>query len=165
MTGVSKITFLRLCYPKLMRKADPNRVCVCAVGEGGGEKHSCEICKSVNGTSHFKRKATNDSFNILKGPLDCNSNLIIYLFEGKQCQYRFPDVGSTKNKFRYRINNYKSTHRQFKKEYVEKDLAIVIKRKWVKTKILSRTLLFRRSPKNWKLECHTHRSGWRSRLS
>ena len=46
-------------------------------------------------------------FNILKVPLDCNYNHVIYLFEWKQCQYRFPFVGSTKTKFRYRINNYK----------------------------------------------------------
>ena len=42
-------------------------------------------------------------------------------------QYRFPYVGSTKAKFRYRINNYKSTHQKFRKKYVEKDLAVVIK--------------------------------------
>ena len=94
----------------------------------GGKKRSCEVCKSVNDTSHFKRRDTDETFNILKGPLDCNSNYVIYLFECKQCQYRFPYVGSTKTKFRYRINNYKSTHRKFRKKYVEKDLAIVIKK-------------------------------------
>ena len=72
---------------------------------------------------------------ILKGPLDCNSNHVIYLFECKKCQYRFPCVGSTKTKFRYRINNYKSTHRKFRKKYVEKDLAIVIKKSELKQKL------------------------------
>ena len=33
-------------------------VCVWAGGEGGGEKRSCELCKSVNDTSHFKRRDT-----------------------------------------------------------------------------------------------------------
>ena len=95
----------------------------------GRKKRSCEVCKSVNDTtSHFKRRDTDETFNILKGPLDCNSNHVIYLFECKQCQYRFPYVGSAKTKFRYRINNYKSTHRKFRKKYVEKDLAIVIKK-------------------------------------
>ena len=109
-----------------MRKADPNHV--------GGKKRSCEVCKSVNDTSHFKRRDRGETFNILKGPLDCNSNHVIYLFECKKCQYRFPYVGSTKTKFRYRINNYKSTHRKFRKKYVEKDLAILIKKSELKQK-------------------------------
>ena len=78
-----------------------------------GEKRSCEVCKSVNDTSRFKKRNTNETFKILKGPLDCNSNHVIYLFEWKQCRYRFPYVGSTKIKFSYRINNYKSTQRKF----------------------------------------------------
>ena len=53
----------------------------------------------------------------------------------KQCQYRCPYVGSTKTKFRYRINNYKSTHRNFRKKYVEKDLVIVIKKSELKQKL------------------------------
>ena len=89
-----------------------------------GKKRSCEVCKSVNDTSHFKRRDTDETFNIPKRPLDCNLNL----FECKQCQYRFPYAGSTKTKFRYRINSYKSTHRKFKKKYFEKELAIVIKK-------------------------------------
>ena len=81
---------------------------------------------------------TNKTFKILKGPLDCNSNHVIYLSEFKQYQYRFPYpyVGSTKTKFKYRINNYKSTHRKFRKKYVEKDLVIVIKKSEFKQKLL-----------------------------
>ena len=45
-----------------------------------------------------------------------------------QCQYCFHYVDSTKTKFRYRIHNCKSTYRKFRKKYVEKDLAIVIKK-------------------------------------
>ena len=101
----------------------------------GGEKRSCEVCKSVNDTSRFKGGDTNETFNILKGPLDCNSNHVIYLFECKQCKYCFPYVRSTKTKFRYRINNYKSTHRKFRKKYVAKDLAIVIKRSELQQKL------------------------------
>ena len=81
----------------------------------GRKKRSCEVYKSVNNTSHFKRRDTNETFSILKVPLDCNSNCVIYLLECKQCQYCFPYVGSTKTKFGYRINNYKSTHRKFRK--------------------------------------------------
>ena len=60
-----------------------------------GKKSSYEVCKSVNDTSHFKRRDTDEKFSILKGPLDCNFNHI-YLSECKQCQCRFPYVGSTK---------------------------------------------------------------------
>ena len=52
----------------------------------------------------------------LKGPLDCNSNNVIYLFECKKCQFKFRYVGSTVTKFRFRFNNYKSTHRKFRKK-------------------------------------------------
>ena len=78
---------------------------------------------------------TDETFNILKRPLDCNSNHVIYLFESKQCQYRFPYAGSTKTKFRYRINNCKSTHRKFRKKHVKKDLAVVIKKSELKQKL------------------------------
>ena len=61
---------------------------------------------------------------------------MIYLFECKQFQYRFPYVGSTKTKFRYRINNYKSAHRKFRKKYVQKDLAVVIKKSELKQQLL-----------------------------
>ena len=101
----------------------------------GGKKRSCEICKSVNITSHFKWRYTDKTFKILKGPFDCNSNHVIYLSECKQCQYRFPYIGSTKTKCRYRINNYKGTHGKFRKKYVEKYLAIVIKKSELKQKL------------------------------
>ena len=81
----------------------------------------------------------NKTFNILKGPLDFNFNHVIYLFECKQCQYRFPYVGSTKTKFRYRINNYKSTHRKFRKKYFEKDLTVVIKKSELKKNCFRKT--------------------------
>ena len=82
-------------------QVDPNRV-------GGRKKRFCEVCKSVNDTSLFKRRDIDKAFNILKRPFDCTSHHAIYLFEYKQCQYRCPNVGSTKTKFRYRIDNYKS---------------------------------------------------------
>ena len=100
-----------------------------------GEKRSYEVCKSVNDFSHFKRRDSDETFNILKGELDCNSNHMIYLFECKQCQYSFPYVDSTKTKFIYRINDYKPSHRKFRKKYVEKDLAIVTKKSELKQKL------------------------------
>ena len=101
----------------------------------GGKKRSCEVCKSVNDTLHFKRRDTSETFDILKGPLDCNSNHVNYLFECKQCQYRFSYIGRSRTKFRYRINNYKSTHRKFRKKYVEKGPPIVIKKSELNQKL------------------------------
>ena len=68
-----------------------------------------EVCKSVNDISHFKRRDTNETFNILKGPLDCNSNNVTYLFECQQCQNL--------------------------SKHVEKDLEIVIKKSKLKQKL------------------------------
>ena len=123
-----KNCFVRVVFPETDPKIDEkgrSKTCVCGWGEERVEKRSCEVCKSVNDISNVKRRDTAETFNTLKWPLDCNSNLIIsfiYLFECKQCQYRFHYVGSTKTKFRYRINNYISTHRKFRKKYVEEDL-------------------------------------------
>ena len=117
------------------------RAVLCSIGTEdiskpcGGKTRSSEVCKSLNGTSHFRKRDTDETFNIRKGPLDCNSNHFIYLFECKQCQYRFPYVGNTKTKVRYRINNYKSTHRKFRKKSVENDLTIVIKKSELKQKL------------------------------
>ena len=85
-----------------------------------------ELCKSVKDTSNFKRRHSGEMFNILKGPLNCNSKHVIYLFKCTQYQYCFLCGRSTKIKFRHRINSYKSTQRKFQTKYVEKDLVIVI---------------------------------------
>ena len=101
-----------------------------------GKKLPREVCKSVNGTSHFKRRDTNETLSIIKGPLDCSSNHVIYWFECIQCWYRFPYLGSsTKTNFRYWINNCKPTLRKFRNKYVEKDLALVIKKSELKLKL------------------------------
>ena len=79
-----------------------------------GENRSREVCDSVKDTTKFKKAESEETFDILKGPLDCNSNNVIYLFECKKCQFKFPYVGSTVTKFWFRFNNYKSTHRKFR---------------------------------------------------
>ena len=78
---VSKITFFKLSYPMLMHKADLK-----AYKE---KKCSCEVCKLVNSTSYVKGRDTNKTLNILNGPLDCNSNHVIYLFECKNVNIAF----------------------------------------------------------------------------
>ena len=52
--------------------------------------------------------------------LNCNSKNTVYLIECNQCRKQY--TGSSKTKFRYRANNYKSTHRKFKnKKQVPKE--------------------------------------------
>ena len=46
----------------------------------GGKKLSCEVYKAVNDTSHFKRRDTDETFNILKVPLDWNSIISFIYF-------------------------------------------------------------------------------------
>ena len=79
---------------------------------------------------------TNQTLQIQKcGNIIKQKYHVINFLEFKQCQYRFPDVGSSKTKFRYRIKNYKSTHRKFRKRYAKKDLAIVIKKNELKQEL------------------------------
>ena len=94
-----------------------------------GANHSCEVCESVKDTTKFKNAESEETFDILKGhPLDCNSNNVIYLFECKKCQFKFSYVGSTVTKFRFRFNNYKSTHSTFRKKF-KKGIIQKIKKK------------------------------------
>ena len=52
--------------------------------------------------------------------LNYNSKNTVYLTECNQCWKQY--IGSSKTKFRYRANNYKSTHRKFKnKKQVPKE--------------------------------------------
>ena len=44
---------------------------------------------------NLKRQSLKNFFHIVKDPLDCNSKNVIYLFECKKCQSKFPYVGST----------------------------------------------------------------------
>ena len=73
---------------------------------------SCEVCDSLKDTVKFKKAESEETFDILKGPVDCNANNVICLFECKKCQFKFPYVGSVVTRFRLRFNNYKSTYRK-----------------------------------------------------
>ena len=73
MTEVTKITLFRLYYQRLVQKADPNSV--------SGRNALVRYVYLPVYTSRFKRRDTDETFNILKGPLDCNSNHVIYLFK------------------------------------------------------------------------------------
>ena len=41
---------------------------------------SCEVYDSVKDTTKFKKVESEETFDIFKGPLDCNSSNVIYLF-------------------------------------------------------------------------------------
>ena len=60
----------------------------------------------------FSPVATDETFKINKGPLNCNSKKFVYLSECKKCKN--PHVGKALTKFRMRLNNYKSAHKFFK---------------------------------------------------
>ena len=59
-----------------------------------GANRSCEVCESVKDITKCKKAESEKTFDILKGPLNCNSNNVIYLFECKKCQFKCPYAGS-----------------------------------------------------------------------
>ena len=69
----------------------------------------------MRNTSTFKSKHSNEVYQIKKN-FNCNSKMVVYLIEcrvyGKQYN------GSTITKFPARDNNYKSKHRNFRKEQI-----------------------------------------------
>ena len=60
-------------------------------------------------------KACEEVFKIQNGPLNFNSEQVLYLLRCKICD-NIPYVGKAKTKFRFRFDNYKSKHRYFRKE-------------------------------------------------
>ena len=80
-------------------------------GPCGGKRPPCELCKLMKKTSTFKKRNSNEIYHIHQA-LNCNSKNTVYLIECNQCWKQY--TGSSKTKFRYRANNYKSTHRKFK---------------------------------------------------
>ena len=69
----------------------------------------------MKNTSTFKSKHSNEVYQIKKN-FNCNSNMVVYLIECRICGKQYN--GSTLTKFRDRANNYKSTHRNFRKEQI-----------------------------------------------
>ena len=98
-----------------------------------GPNRSFEVWESVRDTTKFQKAELEETFGILRGPLDSNSNNVIYLFECKKCQFKFSYVGSTDTKFRFRFSNYKNTHRKFRKE-LKKGIVLDIKKSELKQK-------------------------------
>ena len=62
----------------------------------------------------FTTKTYRKVFKIQSGPLNCNSEKVLYLLRCKICDDT-PYVGKAKTKFRFRFNNYKIKYRSFRK--------------------------------------------------
>ena len=63
----------------------------------------------------FTAKACGGVFKIQSGPLNCNSEKVLYLLRCNICD-ETTYVGKAKTKFRLRFNNFKSKYRSFRKE-------------------------------------------------
>ena len=82
---------------------------------GGSEpcgKGTCQVCDHIITTT---RKARGEVFKIQSGPLNCNSEKVLYLLRCKICDDT-PYVGKAKTKFHFRLNIYKKNSDLFEKE-------------------------------------------------
>ena len=80
----------------------------------------CRDCRSdcttgayLETTNTFRAKLNPIPYEIRRGPLRCNSHLVIYLLTCKKCGIQY--VGKSKPPFRLRFNNYRSHFRAFLK--------------------------------------------------
>ena len=55
-----------------------------------GADRLCEAFESVKDTTEVKEAESDETFNNLKGPLDCNSNNVIYLSNAKNISLNSP---------------------------------------------------------------------------
>ena len=77
-------------------------------------KKTCLVCNSIRTTTTSTTEACGEVFKIQSGPLNCNSEKVLYLLKCKVCG-EASYVGKAKTNFRYRFNNYQSKHRAFRK--------------------------------------------------
>ena len=73
----------------------------------------CQLCSNVKNTSTFKSKHLSEVYQIKKS-FNRNSKIIVYLIECRVCGKQYN--GSNVTNIRARVNNYKNTHRNFRKE-------------------------------------------------
>ena len=69
----------------------------------------CLTCSNIKKCDTFTSHVTTETFKI-NHHFNCNSKCLIYLFSCKVCGKQY--VGLTKDKFRYRWNNYKKCQRK-----------------------------------------------------
>ena len=77
-------------------------------------KPRCEVCVNIVTTKEFSSKTTGERFEIQKGPIDCDTRNVVYLVTCKVCGIQ--NVGSTKDKYRERFNNYKTVQRKVREK-------------------------------------------------
>ena len=77
-------------------------------------KVTCQVCDHIITTNTFTTKACGEVFKIQIGPLNCNSEKVLYLLRCKICD-NTPYVGKARLKFRLWFNSCKSKHRSFRK--------------------------------------------------
>ena len=77
-------------------------------------KGTCQVSDHIITTNTFTTKACGEIIKIQTGPLNCDSEKVLYLQRCKIWDHT-PYVGKAKTKFRLRFNNYKSKHRSFRK--------------------------------------------------
>ena len=75
-------------------------------------KRNFQVCQFIVNTDNFSPVTADETFEINKGPLNCNSKKVAYLSEFKKCKN--PYVGKAQTKFRMSLNNYKSVDKSFK---------------------------------------------------
>ena len=69
---------------------------------------------SISTATTFTKEACQETFKIQSGPLTCDTEKLLYLLNCKVCG-DVPHVAKAKTNFRYRVNNYKSKHKAFRK--------------------------------------------------
>ena len=75
-------------------------------------KKNCMICINVLETGSFKSNVTKQTYEI-NHHLNCDDKRLIYLLTCNVCGLQY--VGQTTDKFRFRWNNYKCSHRKVSK--------------------------------------------------
>ena len=88
-------------------------------GPYGGKRPHRELCKPMKKTSTFKKWHSEEIYHIHR-LLNWNCKNKAYLIECNQYWKHY--TSSSKIKFRYMANNYKSTHGKFKSKKVPKNL-------------------------------------------
>ena len=60
-------------------------------------KRNCQLCQFIVNTDHFSPIITDETFEIDKGPLNCYSEKVVYLWGCKKCKNPFVGKSSNKN--------------------------------------------------------------------
>ena len=72
------------------------------------------ICNFISFTTTFTTEAYQEFLKIQKSPLNCDTKKVLYLLKCKTFG-EAPYLWNTKTKFCYRLNNYNSKYRVFRK--------------------------------------------------